>query len=140
MPQSLTLLRTRFRAMRLSWVGPNSSVRRIPPEFPIDLLPSTMELATLRRWIPSPQSPPPFGVQNTYGEAGLSLPKSLPVTSLWRIFTSVIGVPVNSGMPATVSGTGSGLTARMPSHSAPSTLKPSTVTREDSIVMPLKGA
>src|SRR5580693_6282770 len=106
MPQSLTLLRTRFRAMRLSWVGPNSSVNRIPPEFPIDLLPSTVELATLIRWIPSPQSPPPFGVQNTYGEFGLSLPRSLPVTSLWRIFTSVIGLPVNSDIPATVFATG----------------------------------
>ena len=68
------------------------------------------------------------------------MPPELPSTMLFSMVTSVRGVPVYSCIPP-ITGpvTGAGLTARMPSPSAPVTVKPSTVTLEASMVMPLYG-
>src|ERR1700722_123414 len=55
-PQANGFPVTVLPVIRLSWVGPVSSLARIPPELKSTRLFATIEWSTAIRWMPSPQS------------------------------------------------------------------------------------
>src|SRR5580704_13785479 len=130
MPQSKRFPVTMLSAIRLPCVGPNSSVRRMPPSLALEWLPRTTEWATPIRWIPSPQSPGicPLAAHCGYGEVGLGgiPPVLFPTTQLSVMLTSLIEPPAS--VPV----------ARMPSPIAPVTVKPDTSTCELLMVTPAR--